>query len=177
MLAQIIAVLYARAVNEALLDPFRHNAWATRELLALCRPLSDEQLEATTPGTYGDIRATFHHVIESEAYYLGLLSGSRPDWYREDDEELPPPMEELERRAADVEERWERFLAGSPVDPERPIVYEDWASDAGVIIAQVLNHGSEHRAQVYTVLTTLGVEPPELDGWSYGEAHGRYRET
>lgn len=163
-------------VNEALLDPFGHNAWATRELLQVCRSLSDEQLEAATPGTYGGIRATFHHLIESEAYYLGLLSGSHPDWYTED-EEPPPSMEELERRAAEMAQRWEAFLAGAPIDPANPIVYEDWSSDAGVLIAQVLNHGNEHRAQIFTVLATLGVEHPELDGWSYGEATGRYRST
>jgi len=167
---------YARAVNELLLDPFRHDAWATRELLAVCRPLTDEQLEATTTGTYGGIRATFHHLIESEAYYLGLLGGTSPGWYREDPEP-PPPIEELERRAADMAERWEAFLASGPVDPAKPVVHTDFESDAGVLIAQVLNHGNEHRAQIFTVLATLGVEHPELDGWAYGEATGRYRST
>ena len=163
-------------MNEALLDPFRHNTWATRELLAVCRSLTDEQLGATTTGTYGGIRATLHHLIESEAYYLGLLGGSAPDWYREDPEP-PPPMDELERRAADVAERWEAFLASGPVDPAKPVAHADFETDAGVLIAQVLNHGNEHRAQIFTVLATLGVEHPELDGWAYGEAHGRYRET
>lgn len=163
-------------MNEALLDPFRHNAWATRELLEVCRPLSDEQLEATVPGTYGSIRATFHHLVESEAYYLGLLSGSRPAWYTED-EEPPPPMEELEDRAVEMAQRWEAFLAAGPVDPSSPIAYEDFECDAGVLIAQVLNHGNEHRAHIGTILGSLRVDHPELDGWAYGEAHGRYRST
>lgn len=164
-------------MNEALLDPFRHNAWATRELLGVCRSLTDAQLETSVPGTYGSVLATFHHLIGSEAYYLGILSGATPAWYREEDDEPPPSMEWLESRAADMAERWERFLAADPVDPARPVVYEDWSSDAGVLIAQVLNHGNEHRAHIGTILGSLGVDHPELDGWAYGEAHGRYRST
>jgi uncharacterized damage-inducible protein DinB len=46
-----------------------------------------------------------------------------------------------------------------------------------MLVAQALNHGNEHRAQIYTILTTIGVEPPDLDAWSYGLATGRFRET
>jgi uncharacterized damage-inducible protein DinB len=31
-------------VNGALLEAFRHNSWTTRQLLAFCRDLSEEQL-------------------------------------------------------------------------------------------------------------------------------------
>ena len=36
-----------------------------------------------------------------------------------------------------------------------------------VILTQVINHATEHRAQVMTILTQLGIQPPELDAWSY----------
>lgn len=164
-------------MNEAVLDPFRHNAWATRELLKVCRPLTDEQLEATAAGTYGSIRATLYHLVESDGWYLGLLSGSMPEWMPDDDEP-PPAMDELERWAVDVAAGWERFLAAGPVEPGRVISPREGEEvEAGVLIAQALNHGNEHRAQIYTLLTTIGVPFPELDGWAFGEAHGRVRET
>jgi uncharacterized damage-inducible protein DinB len=31
-----------------------------------------------------------------------------------------------------------------------------------------LNHGSDHRSQICTALTTLGIEPPKIDVMSYG---------
>jgi uncharacterized damage-inducible protein DinB len=34
-------------------------------------------------------------------------------------------------------------------------------------LLQAVNHGTEHRSQVATVLTQLGVEPPGMDGWAY----------
>jgi uncharacterized damage-inducible protein DinB len=43
----------------------------------------------------------------------------------------------------------------------------------GVILTQILDHGTDHRSQVSTILTSIGVVPPQLDGWAYGRAHGR----
>jgi uncharacterized damage-inducible protein DinB len=43
----------------------------------------------------------------------------------------------------------------------------------GVILSQVLDHGTDHRSQVSTILTSIGVAPPRLDGWAYGRACGR----
>ncbi len=40
-------------MNEALIDPFRHGAWATRELIRICRGLPPEHLEATARGRPG----------------------------------------------------------------------------------------------------------------------------
>jgi uncharacterized damage-inducible protein DinB len=39
-----------------------------------------------------------------------------------------------------------------------------------VVMVQAINHATEHREQISSVLTALGVTPPDLDGWSYGEA-------
>ncbi len=43
---------------------------------------------------------------------------------------------------------------------------------AGIRLAQVLHHGTDHRSQICTALTTLGHEPPEIDVWEYGEVVG-----
>ena len=34
-------------------------------------------------------------------------------------------------------------------------------------LAQTINHGTEHRTNITTVLLTRGVEAPELDVWAY----------
>ena len=39
-----------------------------------------------------------------------------------------------------------------------------------VVMVQVINHATEHREQISSMLSALGVTPPDLDGWSYGEA-------
>lgn len=35
---------------------------------------------------------------------------------------------------------------------------------------QVINHATEHREQIKSMLSALGVTPPDIDGWDYGEA-------
>ena len=164
-------------MNEGLLDPFRHNAWATRELIGICRELSPEQLDATAPGAYGSVVRTLHHLISSESYYRMLLTGEPRKWRSSDE---TPPHEELARRADEMAAFWEGFLA-EPFDPERIVTDEDEDGfheiRAGMVMAQVLNHGTDHRTQVLTILTQLGVEHPYLDGWDYGAAAGRVTTT
>jgi uncharacterized damage-inducible protein DinB len=43
----------------------------------------------------------------------------------------------------------------------------------GIRLAQALHHGTDHRSQVCTALTTLGIEPPAIDLWDYGALDGR----
>jgi uncharacterized damage-inducible protein DinB len=47
----------------------------------------------------------------------------------------------------------------------------------GIRLAQVLHHGTDHRSQICTALTTLGVEPPAIDVWDFGEQDGRVLEV
>ena len=47
----------------------------------------------------------------------------------------------------------------------------------GIRLAQALHHGTDHRSQVCTALTTLGVEPPAIDAWDYADQDGRLSET
>jgi uncharacterized damage-inducible protein DinB len=46
----------------------------------------------------------------------------------------------------------------------------------GVILTQVLDHGTDHRSQVSTILTSIGVAPPRLDrlGLRAGPRSGRF---
>jgi len=37
-------------------------------------------------------------------------------------------------------------------------------------LAGTLNHGCDHRSQICTALTTLGVQPPKIDVMDYGIA-------
>jgi uncharacterized damage-inducible protein DinB len=43
----------------------------------------------------------------------------------------------------------------------------------GIRLAQALHHGTDHRSQICTALTTLGVQPPLIDVWDFGLQEGR----
>jgi hypothetical protein len=37
----------------------------------------------------------------------------------------------------------------------------------GIRLAQAVHHGTDHRSQIATALTALGIEPPGIDLWDY----------
>jgi uncharacterized damage-inducible protein DinB len=162
-------------VDALLRDAFAHEAWANLALIAFCQELTPEQLQASTPGAYGSVAGTIRHHLDAAAWYQHRLGLERLGW--EERDETTEQVGELRRRAEEVDRRWGAILA-DPFDPERvigsrPGVEPPEHIRAGVYVAQVLNHGSEHRGQVCTILTTVGLEPPELDVWAYAYATGR----
>lgn len=159
---------------DALLDAFRHHAWATRRLIDACEGLAEEELSASLPGGYGSPLATLKHILGAEAFYRSLFSGSFPDWdWRDDGVE---PAAKLAGWADDMASFWEELLSGT-FDADR--VLSQTRSDgsarrlrSGVMLAQALHHGNVHREQVSAVITSLGQEPPDLSAWAYGRAVG-----
>lgn len=164
-------------INEGLIDGFRHNAWASREVLAVCATLTDEQLDAEVTGTFGTIRATLRHTISAESNYYRALAGEEPAWFARVRSAEPVSVADLSAYNDELETRWLRFLA-DPFDADR-IFVRDWNGGvqrdvpAGVILMQALHHANEHRTQVNTTLTAIGVRPPELGVWEWAEASDR----
>jgi uncharacterized damage-inducible protein DinB len=73
---------------------------------------------------------------------------------------------------------WMEVLAGDlDADADMPELDGGWEFHAplGIRINQVVHHGTDHRSQICTALTSLGIEPPEIDFWAFGEATGRTR--
>ncbi|HEU5102899.1 MAG TPA: DinB family protein [Roseiflexaceae bacterium] len=158
----------------ALHDPVRHNAWATTQILAFCRVLDEQTLNASVPGTYGTIIATLRHIIYCEIDFLERLLGREPSdpWQMGE-----TAIDVLGQHAAQLANDWEVFLAGD-VDAERPLPPDEGDKPilAGIVIAVALYHGSEHRGQICTILGALGHQPPDLTPWAYAVASGRMRE-
>ena len=68
------------------------------------------------------------------------------------------------------------------LDPEESVVrHRDDGTDShaprSIRLAQVLHHGTDHRSQVCTALTSLGVTPPEIDVWDYAAKDDRIWES
>ncbi len=161
-------------MTHALHDPIRHNAWATAQVLEFCQGLDEQTLNATVPGTYGTIMATLRHLIYCEIDFLDRLLGREPTnpWQLGETTGLDVLLAQAVRLATD----WEVFLA-SDVDSECPLPPDEGTHPipAGIVIAVVLYHGNEHRAQICTILGALGHEPLDITPWAYAFANGRIR--
>jgi uncharacterized damage-inducible protein DinB len=158
-------------------DAFAHHVWATLRLLDTCLQLTPEQLQTNVPGTYGTILDTQRHLVGADASYLSVLSGGKVDMIEEDQMDLSG------LRAVMVSHGpvWAEVLAAEP-DPEAMVTRhrEDGSQShapAGIRLAQVVHHGTDHRSQICTALTTLGITPPEIDVWDFGWESGTVTET
>ena len=155
-------------------DAFAHHIWATDRLLETCATLTDEQLLASAPGTHGSIIGTLRHLVASEGWYQSFF----PVEHTSIDEEAETGVAELRSAFMAMGSAWLALLERD-LDADEEIVEQDgtWTvrSPVGVRLAQVPHHGTDHRSQVCTILTTLGVTPPDIDVWAYARATGRER--
>lgn len=150
-------------------DFFRYNLWANLRLLDACAHLSDAQLNATANGTFGSIRDTLMHLFASEEGYARHFTGVTPI----------PPLKELATFAGFDELRRRADRSGQELitiaeqgDLDQTFYLDDgtYKAPAIVVLIQAINHAIDHRSQIATALTQQGIEPPDLDGWSYNDA-------
>lgn len=148
---------------------FEHNNWANLRIIQACLNLTNEQLDAQPQSVVkGTIRDTMMHLVGAQHGYLSLLtlplaqrvrvSPSRDEWL----ESIRQSGEGLLSLA-----RGERKPFAEKLQTRDEYHVEPW-----VIMVQVINHAHEHREQICSMLNALGVTPPDLDGWSYGDATG-----
>jgi uncharacterized damage-inducible protein DinB len=113
--------------------------------------------------------------VGSDAWYLSHFRAERT-WPLDAEEQAG--LAELRSMITRNGEAWTDLLA-TGVDQDAVIVERDaeWIvhSPVGVRLAQVVHHGTDHRSQVCTALTSLGAEPPDIDVWAYARASGRER--
>ena len=155
-------------------DALAHHIWATDRLLETCAGLTREQLVTPVPGTYGPIIAMLAHLVGTDGWYLSFfLEFDNPI---SDDTDVTIDL--LRAANAANGERYRTVLARE-TDLERDVVEEGdgWRfhTPVGFRYAQTVQHGTDHRSQICTGLTALGVEPPQIDVWAYGTATGRSR--
>lgn len=154
-------------------DAFIHHAWATERLVAACAALTPEQLATPAAGTFGSIIDTLRHLVSADGWYLSFFS----DRAVEVDEAAETSLTDLHAAMTANAAVWLEVLAGD-LDPDADVVEraDDGATfhaPVGVRLAQVVHHGTDHRSQVCTALSSLGATPPEIDLWSYAETTGR----
>ncbi|HET8910730.1 MAG TPA: DinB family protein [Ktedonobacteraceae bacterium] len=149
-------------------DFFKYNLWANRRLLDACADLTDEQLDATTIGTFGSVREILMHLFAAEEGYAFSFTGTTPQ----------PPLkkignfvgfDELRRRA---ELSGNELIAISEQRDMGQIFYLDegtYEAPAVIVAIQAISHAVDHRSQISTLLTQQGIEPPDMDSWSYND--------
>lgn len=155
--------------TDTLTTLFSHHLWANLRLFELCAGLGSEQLEATIAGAFGSIRDTLEHIVTAEQSYFARISTGQPRRRSAD-----APRLTLAEMIASVRTTGAGLIEWAPKVQADETVQVDWEGTPRdvpktVILTQVINHATEHRAQIMAILTQLGIQPPDLDAWSYFE--------
>ena len=139
--------------DDVLRSMFEHHLWATERLIEHLTKVPSERLDEAVPGTYGSMIATLTHLIDADTRYLQRL------------ETLRAEMPEHRRRWGEMLDRLERGELHAAVVGKQD--YPDTDPAETMLLIQAIHHGNDHRTQICSTLGALGLEVPELDGWSY----------
>jgi uncharacterized damage-inducible protein DinB len=147
---------------------YEHNNWANLCIVEACAALSDEQLDAVPQSvTKGTIRRTVVHLVSSQYSYLRTLTlplEERLDSVTVDFAELPESVR-YSGGALLAIARGEQQPLKSQLQTRDGYFVDPW-----VLMVQIINHATEHREQIKSMLSALGLTPPDIDGWDFGLA-------
>jgi uncharacterized damage-inducible protein DinB len=148
---------------------FEHNNWANQQILHACNGLSDTQLDAEPKSAmYGSIRQTLLHIARSQRGYYRLLT------LPVEERRLPVASVEFDQVEESLCMSGDNLLAlvrdvASQPSTTRLQTTDNFYVEPWVIFVQIINHATEHREQIKSMLNSLGFTPPDVDGWSFAE--------
>src|SRR5438874_5805760 len=158
-------------VNGPLADLFRYNRWANLRLIEACRKLSAEQLAARAPGTVRSIEELLLHVVGAQQAFISRTKG------RQDEGEDGPGsawsgFDVLQSIAVSTSDELIAIADAMDADPEVDLAWQGkvFRYPMHFFLLHAFGHGVEHRTEIKVTMAALGVERPDLDGWSYSEA-------
>ncbi len=149
-----------------------HHTWANDVLYGFCETLTPEQLALTGSGTFGPVHDTLVHLADAEIVYLSRIPESGITLEFEGDTDTLPSVAMLRASLRRTGEAWHRVVERWPDDLTFSYRRRDGSEERGSVafsVVQMLDHGAEHRNHIRTILSSHGIEPPELDGWTWDE--------
>lgn len=151
---------------------FSHHLWANIVVFEQCCELTEEQLDASIQGVYGSIRETLNHIVRAEKSYLSRIStGEQYDHPKE------APQLTIEEMVKEVKSTGAGFIEWAAKADEKDSVMIDWDGTMRevpktIILNQVINHATEHRSQIMSIMTQISIEPPDVSSWTYFDELG-----
>lgn len=147
---------------------YDYNFWANRLLLAKAAEVTPEQFVAPTTHSWGSLRGTLTHLLDSENGWRRIFQTSEVMF----DELLPdafPTVAAMRQRWDAEEAAWDAYLGSlTDADMSRIIRYpvEDGEIRERVLwhcLFHVVNHGMQHRSEAAHMLTQYGQSPGDID--------------
>lgn len=146
---------------------YDYNCWANQKVRGCIDTLTDTQFKQDTGYAFHSLHGQTVHVMSAEWVWLARLKGYAPTSMFKN--EAFPTWQAVRARWEEIEEEFRDFLTS--LDEARLGETFQYATTAGVpyqnrygeILLHVINHGTDHRAQMLAMLHQLGAPTVEQD--------------
>ena len=151
-----------------ILTLFEYNYWANTRVLDAAARINESQFTAPVRLSHGSLRGTLAHTLATEIVWrLRCQEGISPAALPAESEF--PTLESLRFRWAEEERAMRSFLNQLTDDAVNQTVH--YKTTKGVphenilwqLLAHVVNHGTQFRAEAAVALTEYGQSPGDLD--------------
>ncbi len=152
-----------------------HDAWATRKLLTLCRPLPREQFHRTFDIGLGSLHENFTHIISATRRWTDRLAGRQPRPFLHNIKDFPHLSGDARDRSVDelltLHEEAAADLAATAAHSRTTgfanTIILDWPGKDGgkkrytfthaAALIHVTTHAMHHRSQCLNMMKQLKV--------------------
>jgi uncharacterized damage-inducible protein DinB len=141
----------------------RFHAWANERVLTAAEGLSDEEFRGPAPLDHGTVFETLRHLVDVDWSWRELCVGHDVgQTYAWDHgfalDDLPGIRAFCRKEDARLRAYVEGLDGAALAEPVGSRPFPRW-----LIIAHLVNHGTQHRSEVARYLTDRGHSPGELD--------------
>lgn len=148
----------------------RHMAWANQKVYASMQSLPGEALSAYIVNPDWTAGIILHHIAKGSDWLSYCLTSTQRT-----DVEIPTSMAQVADIAKLLETLDGRIFSQADL-PDEPVTINraarSWQALRSTILAQAVNHATEHRAQLIDALECKGYQPINLDSidlWAFAE--------
>lgn len=141
-----------------------YDAYATARVLDAASHVSEARLRQESPVSHTSVFGDLAHLCWAHHNWLSRWEGRGNVPF-----ETPPDFAALRAGFADVAERLRAFVVGcSDAEFDRVVSYQNMAGQPserrlGDLVIHLVNHGTQHRAEVGAALLALDASPGDLD--------------
>jgi uncharacterized damage-inducible protein DinB len=153
--------------KQDILTLYKYNQWANAKILNAAADVTEDQFLADASFPHGGLRGTLVHTLFAQWIWRNRWQGTSPT-VRLKPEEFPT-FESLRTRWVEEETLLMEFVDGLTDKKLNEVIH--YKNIKGVPLEQVLwkmmahvvNHGTQHRAEAAALLTDFGCSPGDVD--------------
>lgn len=159
--------------HPALVTLFKHMSWANNAVFTALSELPEEALTLSAWDPEWKVGGIANHIVMAQPRLLGRLKKQDPPT----DIEFPMTSQGMKDLAAHSLKNDAEFLAWID-QPEEMLTFTRFGNTVSflntTVVAQIVHHATEHRAQIADILEVNKISTIRLDSldlWSYERAH------